>query len=206
MSQWSLSSEDKNRERFWRTKPKDPTRAFAQSGTPYYRPGKQRVLMPDDFIPIGPHAGKHLRAVPHDYLLWVNAQPWSRYWPHWQPIADYISRFLLDASDSEFVVHASACPASAPPAPNTPLFYLSPQNRFYTLPGHEDLLQTLAEAVLHTRPADYQTGAPPHYQLNNRQFLTVQRFPHVQKTDTPTTQTHRDLWIQFFQSRPKLPQ
>lgn len=201
MSQWSLSSKDKNSERFWRTKPKDPTRAFAQSGTPYYRPGKNRVLMPDDFMPLGPHSGKHLRAVPHDYLLWVNAQPWSKHWPHWQPVADYISRFLLDASDSD-----QGGGVSRPLLENGPIFYIDPKNRLYTLPGHEDLLQTLAQAVLHAQPADYQTGAPPHYQLNNREFLTVQRLPHVQKTNTPTTQDHRELWIQYFQTKPTLPQ
>lgn len=203
MSAWTQSNEQRDRERFWRTPPPDPTRAFKKSGTPYYRPGKNRVLMPDDFMPFGPHAGKHLRAVPTDYLLWVNAQTWAKAWPHWQPIADYLDRFPIDTSDSEYVVHASACPDLSA---NTPLFYLSLTRQLYTLPGHEDLLQTFAEAVLNQRPCHYQTGAPPHYQITSNQAKRALKNAPIQQVTFRQRAEHRDLWIQFFQTKPKLPQ
>ena len=228
MSAWSQSNEQRRKEAFWRTKPPDPTRSFAKSGVPYHArrsitAAGGRVLMPSDFMPTGPHTGKHLHQVPTDYLLWVNAQPWSKRWHPWQPVASFISRFLLDASDSEFVVHASACSgqANAPACPTNstpthstptiadhqPLFYLNLHTgQFYTLPGHEDLLQTLAAAVLHQQPRHYHTGAPPHYLITQRQITTIERLPHVQKVTPRDTSDHRAIWIQYFQSRPQLPQ
>ena len=192
MSAWTPSNEQRDKERFWRTKPKDPTAAFRKSGVPYYRPGKQRVLMPDDFMPLGPHAGKHMRAVPTDYLLWVNTQPWSKTWPHWQPVADYLERFPIEGATAR--VEAD------------PLFYVTINPRLYTLPGHEDLLQTFAEAVLNQQPSHYEIGAPPHYQLTTRQALiALQHYPLVRTVTYRQTDEHRDLWIQYFQSRPKLP-
>ena len=106
MSPWSASNAQLRKEKFWRTKPPDPTQPFRKAGVPYHARRSitakgGRVLMPDDFMPIGPHAGKHLRAVPTDYLLWVNAQPWSQNWVQWHPIADFISRFLIEGSDSD---------------------------------------------------------------------------------------------------------
>jgi len=165
MSVWSPSNEQRDRERFWRTPPPDPTRAFKKSGTPYYRPGKNRVLMPDDFMPIGPHAGKHLRAVPTDYLLWVNAQPWAKAWPHWQPIADYLDRFP-ERSESEYVVHASACPE----------IYLSPLRGLFAelhcLPGHEDKLHTFVLGTGVTDRSQFWDNPKyteyPHYRLAER--------------------------------------
>jgi len=193
MSAWTQSNEQRDRERFWRTPPPDPTRAFKRSGTPYYRPGKNRVLMPDDFMPIGPHAGKHMRAVPRDYLHWVNTQPWSKAWPHWQPIADYLERFQIEG--------ATALTGS------DPLFYVTIHPRLYTLPGHEDLLQTFADAVLNQQPSHYEIGAPPHYQLTPRQALIAfQHSPLVRTVTYRQTAEHRDLWIQYFQTKPKLPQ
>lgn len=194
MSVWSPSNEQRDRERFWRTPPPDPTRAFKKSGTPYYRPGKNRVLMPDDFMPIGPHAGKHLRAVPTDYLLWVNAQPWAKAWPHWQPIADYLDR------------HPERSESSVALAKDAPLFYLALTHQLYTLPGHEDLLQTFAEAVLNQRPCHYQTGAPPHYQITSNQAKRALKNAPIQQVTFRQRAEHRDLWIQFFQTKPKLPQ
>lgn len=194
MSAWTQSNEQRDRERFWRTPPPDPTRAFKRSGTPYYRPGKNRVLMPDDFMPFGPHAGKHMRAVPTDYLHWVNTQPWSKAWPHWQPIADYLDRHPERSESSEAL------------AKDGPLFYLSLTRQLYTLPGHEDLLQTFAEAVLNQRPCHYQTGAPPHYQLTMAQVIRARQKTLIQQVTFRQRAEHRDLWIQFFQTKPKLPQ
>lgn len=76
----------------------DPTRLAAKAGIQHYarrsiKSDGSRVLMPDDFMPFGPHAGQHLRAVPRAYLDWIDRQPWADRWPHWQPLRDYLARF-----------------------------------------------------------------------------------------------------------------
>lgn len=135
-----------------------------------------------------------MRAVPTDYLHWVNTQPWSKHWPHWQPIADYLDRHPERSESSEAL------------AKDGPLFYLSLTRQLYTLPGHEDLLQTFAEAVLNQRPCHYQTGAPPHYQITSNQAKRALKNAPIQQVTFRQRAEHRDLWIQFFQTKPKLPQ
>lgn len=221
MSTWSLSNEQRRKEAFWRTKPKDPTRAFAKAGLPYYarRATTERILMPDDFMPVGEHAGKHLRAVPHDYLLWVNAQPWSKRWPHWQPVADYISRFLLDASDSQETI-VNNCQQLSTAQPSTPLFYVDRPRQWPTqikcfkagsshlhcLPGWEDYLHAFTVGALGLSRDYYQPGKLPHYDLTLSKHAQALQHPCVQLIEDQQLISHKDQWLTFFQTKPKLPQ
>lgn len=217
MSTWSLSDKEKNRERFWRTPPKDPTRLAKNAGVPHYarrsitRSGT-RVLMSSDFMPIGEHASKHLHAVPQDYLLWVNAQPWSKNWHQWQPVADYISRFIIDGSDSDHV-------AALPPA-EQPLFFVDALRKWPTaircfqagsshlhcLPGHEDRLHAFAVGALGLDRQWYQNGKLPHYDLTVGKHQQALSHPCVQEIPDRQLIAHKEQWIQFFQTKPKLPQ
>lgn len=166
MSAWTPSNEQRERERFWRTPPPDPTRACAKSGTPYYRPGRDRVLMPDDFMPFGPHAGKHMRAVPTDYLHWVNTQPWSKQWPHWQPIADYLDRHPERSESSEALAKDGQV-----------IFLTSLHGLFaelHCLPGHEDKLHTFVLGTGVTDRSQFWDNPKyveyPHYRLAARRL------------------------------------
>lgn len=211
MSQWSQSNDQLRKERFWRTPPPDPTRRAARAGVPYYRTGKGRVLMPDDFMPVGPHARKHLRAVPNDYLLWVNAQPWSKCWVQWQPVADYISRFLIDASDAGPSTVNHGQPSPTPVIfvdrlrvwPTAIKCFKAGSAHLHTLPGWEDYLHTFAMGALALDPRWYQTGALPHYDVTVRKHalaleLGVQQIPDRQLI------AHKEQWLQFFRTKPKL--
>ena len=206
MSAWTPSNEQRDKERFWRTKPKDPTAAFRKSGVPYYRPGKQRVLMPDDFMPLGPHAGKHMRAVPTDYLLWVNAQPWAANWPHWQPIADYISRCIIIFYDPPattaifFVDRLRQWP--------TPIkCFRAGSSHLHTLPGWEDHLHTFALGALGLQRSWYQNGKGlPHYDLTFGKHHQALKHPCVQQIPDEQMISNKTQWLQFFRTQPKLPQ
>lgn len=213
MSTWSISNEQRDRERFWRTPVPDPTRAPKRAGVPHFaKRNSLRALMPSDFIPIGEHAGKHLHAVPHDYLLWVNAQPWAKHWPQWQPIADYIDRNLLDASDSDRPLES--------PHPDTPLFFVDRLRRHPTplrcfqagsahlhcLPGHEDRLHAFAVGFLRLSRDYYQPGRLPHYDLTVTKHAQALEYRYVELITDEQLMSHKNQWVQFFQSKPKLPQ
>jgi len=184
MSAWTQSNEQRDRERFWRTPPPDPTRAFKKSGTPYYRPGKNRVLMPNDFMPIGPHAGKHMRAVPTDYLHWVNTQPWSKDWPHWQPIADYLDRFPSEETSNSLQVIFI-----------TPLRGLFAE--LHTLPGHDDKLHTFVLGTGVTDRSQFWDNPKyteyPHYRLAERRCQLA--LDHgAELSDATTRLSHIRQW------------
>lgn len=207
MSQWSLSSAEKRREQFWRTPPPDPTRQHAKAGIPYYaKRNKLRALMPDDFMPVGPHAGKHLRAVPPDYLAWVDAQPWSKNWVQWQPVSDFISRFIAADPDT----------AAALDVPAQPVIFVDPlqqwptklkcfrdgSSHLHTLPGHLDLLQTFALGALALNPAWFQNKEMPHFDLTVRKHALALQCGAVQ-VDRRQAVAHLHLWRQFRDSQPR---
>lgn len=216
MSPWSASNAQLRKEKFWRTKPPDPTQPFRKAGVPYYAKrahGSRSNLTPSDFMPIGPHAGKHLHAVPPDYLLWVNAQPWSRNWVQWHPIADFISRFLIDASDSDL----SSGPPFSPLSPvQTQLIYVDPiqqwptkikcfqpgSSHLHTLPGHLDLLQTFGIGALALNPDWFQHKECPHFDLTIRKHQLALQCGAV---EIPRRQfaEHLQQWRQFRNSQPK---
>ncbi len=221
MSAWSLSPEEHRRERFWRSKPQDPTRAHAKAGIPYYSRGRgrDRVLMPDDFMPVGEHTGKHLRSVPTDYLLWVNAQPWAAHWPAWAPVADYLSRFAAELIEPELIVDSPSPEGSADtpvrsgsgPGPST--INSNPPSTpvpalFHCLPGHEDRLHAFALGALGLDRRWYQSGkgvSLPHYDLTaarHAQALTHQATGSVQLVTDQQMILHKDTWQQFFRSKP----
>lgn len=171
MSQWSLSPAQQRKEQFWRTAPKDPTAPHKTSGVPYHarrsvtRDG-DRVLMPDDFMPIGEHTGKHLRAVPADYLKWINAQPWTESWHEWQPVADYLRRFpFTDATLPEITLIVDAVRIH----PGAKGIFREGSSRLYvTRDADLPYLHAFAHGALSLwrqwfRPAD--ATAPPHYLL-----------------------------------------
>lgn len=230
MSSWSPTPEQRRKEAFWRTPPKDPTRAPRRAGVPYHARRSiaadgTRILMPDDFMPVGEHAGKHLRAVPADYLLWVNSQPWATRWTHWQPVADYLSRFPLPQSPSP-----DSDPQSQPsidgsdphfaPLCGQPIFYVDALRQHPTqircfkagsahlhcLPGFEDFLHAFVVGALHLSRDYYQPGRLPHYDLTVGKHQQALQHPCVQLISDRQLIAHKDQWLQFFQSRPKLPQ
>ncbi|MBN8422854.1 MAG: hypothetical protein J0L73_28355 [Verrucomicrobia bacterium] len=213
MSAWSLSNEEQARERFWRTPVPDPTRTSKRAGVAHFaKRNTLRALMPSDFIPIGEHQGKHLHAVPHDYLLWVNAQPWSKTWPQWQPIADYIDRNLLDASDSDRIEHYRE--------DSTPIFFVDALRQYPTklrcfqagsshlhcLPGHEDRLHAFAVGCLRLSRDYYQGGKLPHYDLTVGKHAQALQHRYVELITDKQLIQHKDQWLEFFRTKPSLPQ
>jgi len=231
MSSWSPTPEQRRKEAFWRTPPKDPTRAARRAGVPYHARRSiaadgTRILMPDDFMPVGEHAGKHLRAVPADYLLWVNSQPWAARWAHWQPVADYLSRFPLSGSGSDQPLQTIANGSGSDPsatanAPQVqPIFYVDSLRQYPThircfkagsahlhcLPGFEDFLHAFVVGALHLSRDYYQPGRLPHYDLTVGKHQQALQHPCVQLISDRQLIEHKTQWLQFFQSRPKLPQ
>lgn len=213
MSTWSLSNEQRERERFWRTPVPDPTRAPKRAGVPHFaKRNTLRALMPSDFIPVGEHAGKHLHAVPKDYLLWVNAQPWAKDWPQWQPIADYIDRHLIDASDSDRIEQYRE--------DTTPIFFVDRLRQYPTqlrcfkagsahlhcLPGHEDRLHAFAVGYLRLSRDYYQPGALPHYDLTVTKHQQALQYRCVELIPDKQMIQHKEQWLQFFRTKPHLPQ
>lgn len=205
MSIWSRSAAEENREQFWRTPPKDPTKAHRKSGTPYFRRGQGRILMPDDFMPAGEHAGKHLRAVPVDYLVWVDAQPWSRHWAPWIPVSDYISRFVT--SDAETSGAIETPPASSilfmdelRKHPTRIKCFEAGSAHLHTLPGHEDLLHAFAVGGLGLSRDYYQLGRLPHYDLTVGKHAQALRLGVTLVPDRQLID-HKDTWVQFFASK-----
>lgn len=141
MSVIDFSPEDRRRWKLFNGKQPDPTTAFKTAGVPYFRRGKNRVLGPDDFMPVGPHAGKQLRAVPVDYLHWVNSQPWASTWAPWAAVSDYLSRHVVDASDA--MPSFSDMP---------PLIWIQCMTLTTPDPRYIDHLHTFASAVLNFHP------------------------------------------------------
>lgn len=192
--------DDLRRHRLFNGPQIDPTRRAKKLSIPHYAcRNKTRALMPDDFMPLGPHAGKHLRAVPTDYLLWVNAQPWSKTWSQWEPVADYISRCLLDASDSDLAV-IFVDPLQV--WPTATKIFRAGSSHLHTLPGYFDHLHTFALATLSLRPDWFQHKECPHYDL------TVAK--HQQALDAGATlidrrrmAAHIILWRDFRNAKPK---
>jgi hypothetical protein len=184
----------------------DPTRRAAKAGVPHYGTrNRSRILMPDDFIPVGPHAGKHLRAIDPAYLLWVNAQPWSKCWVQWQPVADYISRFLIEASDSDL----SRVPMTTPIFtdrlqvwPTERKCFKDGSSHLHCLPGWEDYLHTFALGALALDPRWHQNKLLPHYELTKRKHELALQCGAVEIHDAQMRE-HTHLWKQFRDSQPK---
>ena len=172
---------------------------------PYFRRGHDRVLMPDDFMPLGTHAGKHLRAVPVDYLLWVDDQPWSRQWTPWQPVHDFIERFIRSDADTleaiDFPDPRFYLTELAPPKPSDPQIpaFRAGIARLYTDPGHanEDLLHAYAIGCLNLRTTSYQRGAPPYYELTVGKHSTALRTGCHLATPEQYSTTRQD-WQAWF--------
>lgn len=181
---WSPSNEQARKERFWRTAPPDPTKVHKQNGVPYFRPGHDRVLMPSSFMPVGEHAGKQMQAVPAAYLVWVDDQPWAKAWTPWQPVHDFIDRFIRSDDDTLAAIDFPM-----------PEFYVGPlhqpiDSRDRGLPcfrdgaarlwvraaePHQDLLHAFAVGCLNLKVTSYNRGYPPHYLLTAGKRSTALR-------------------------------
>lgn len=197
---------DRRRHRFWNTKPTDPT-ALSRRGGAYFRPGTNRVLGPDSFMPIGEHASKHMRAVPLEYLLWVHAQPWAKHWDSWQPVTTYLENYVLPDHETSDTL----------PDMPTPTFYLDRVRRWPTkikcfkdgnshlhcLPGHEDFLHAFAVGGLNLSRDWYQPGSLPHYDLTTSRHEHALRLGAV-LIDDPQLVDHKNTWIDFFRSKPRM--
>jgi hypothetical protein len=166
-----FNADDRRRHRLFNGPQFDPTQAAAKAGMPYHarrsvKTDGGRVLMPDDFMPIGDHSGKHLRAVPTDYLRWIDAQPWAATWREWQPVRDYLSRFPLPPAPlPEITLTVDAVRIH----PGSKGIFREGASRLYvTQDDHLPYLHAFAHGALDLwrqwfRPAD--ATAPPHYLL-----------------------------------------
>lgn len=179
--------------RRWRTfnsKQIDPTRQGKATDTPYFRRGQNRILGPDDFMPTGEHAGKHLRAVPPEFLLWVDQQPWSKQWAPWAAVHSYIERYILPDPET----------ADAINLPVGPIIFLTESWLLHTLPGYEDMLHAFAVGALNMKTASYRPGVLPHYCLEEKQYSRALR-QGAKEIDRETTTQHRHQWLTHFQTR-----
>ncbi len=212
MSTWSRSPAEKRRERFWRTAPPDPARVAKRSGRSYFRAGHGRVLTPHDMMPCGEHQGKHMRAVPADYLLWVNAQPWAPRWLPWQPVADYLTRYH-PGDEAQLVTIDTPLPS---PPENVVLYtdmlqkwltdipcFKDGSSHLHCLPGFEDCLHAFAVGALGLKRAWYQRGVPPHYDLSAKRHAWALHHPCLRLIEDPQLIEHRRLWREHFASRPQ---
>lgn len=185
---------------------KDPTAEHSRRGVPYFKKGRDRVLMPDDFMPVGAHSRKHLRAVPVEYLLWVDRQSWAGQWVGWEPVRDYISRYITPDPETS---GAAAVP------PDNIIFvdclrkhetqipcFKAGSAHLHTLPGQEDLLHAFAVGGLHLSRDWYQPGRLPHYDVTVGKHAVALRLGAVLIDDHQLI-AHKDTWVAYFRSKPQ---
>lgn len=202
---WSESEDQKRKWRLFNGPQRDPTRRHAKAGVPYYRRGKDRVLMPDDFMPIGAHSSKHMRVVPPEYLLWVDSQPWAKNWMGWSSVSDYISRFITcDPETSQSIQ-----------VPTTDIIFVDrlrqyPTNlrcfaagsaHLHTLPGYDDFLHAFAVGALGLKREYYQYKQLPHYDLTVGKHSQALANGAVPIEDDQLVE-HKATWVTFIKSRP----
>lgn len=184
-----LDDRDRRRFRTFNGPQRDPTRAGKKSDTPYFRPGKDRILGPDDFMPVGEHAGKQLRAVPPEFLLWVDQQPWSKHWAPWAAVHSYIERYILPDPET----------AAAIDLPAGPIIFITEGGLLHTLPGYEDMLHAFAVGALNLRTNGYTQGLPPHYQIIGSHKAAIHH--GATQIDVSTFHQHKTQWQTHFQTR-----
>lgn len=189
----------------------DPTAAAAREGFAYVskRQRKGTPLMPDDFMPCGPYTGKHLRSVPVAHLAWVQSQAWSTRWPDWLPVADYLSRFPVDATGT---------------VPRVPTFYVDALRAcerhagwkfdhsavLHCLPGDEDELHAFAAGALGLRRAWYVTTRAgegrqripvmPHYLVNPWKHTEALKHACVHLIEEASLSKHMAAWGTHLQA------
>jgi len=204
MSVWSQTTAEQRREAFWRTAPKNPGREAAKRGHAYFRRGI-RTLDPHATMPCGEHQGKLMRAVPLDYLLWVDAEPWSHQWDPWSAVHSYLDRYVRSDPDTQDAL---------PDIPTGPLFYLAEADpprstsahchliaTLSCLPGHEDLLHAFAVGGLNLSRDWYQPGRLPHYTLTAARHRQARTLGAIE-IPTATLAEHTTRWLQFYRTTP----
>lgn len=205
MSREMFSAEDQRLWALFNGPQRDPTASAAKHGFAYQskRARKGQSLTPHDFMPCGPYTGHHLHAVPLAHLLWVQSQPWSKTWPDWLPVADYLDRYPassiqhLESSPQFFVDPLRPCD-------RTTAWPFDSDAILYTLPQHEPELHAFATGALRLRRGWYvthRTGTGrqripvmPHYRIQATKHDLALQHLNVHLTDAPTTHAHMQHW------------
>lgn len=192
-----FDAKDDRRFRFWNTAPADPTLRGSQHGFGY-RNARRAALMPDDAFPLPIWPGRTLRSIPSAWLAWVESQAWSRTWPDWEPVRDYLTRYPLPGITTmpavEFFVDALR------PCVPTPRWKFSAAAHLHCRPGNdlvERCLHAFALGALRLRRNWYQEGAAhamPHYDLSPGKHAEALRSPLVHLIDAPTLVRHANEW------------
>lgn len=200
-----LDDRDRRRFRLFNGPQPDPTRQGKRSDVPYFRKGHGRILGPDDFMPVGEHAGKHLRAVPPEFLLWVDQQPWSTTWAPWEAVHSYIERYILSDPETAAGIALPVGPVifvdSLRQWPTSIPCFKAGSAHLHTLPGFEDFLHAFAVGALHLKTAWFQhePGKLPHYDLTVSKHASALQHGAQIITDTQLIE-HRTQWRTHFQT------
>ncbi len=194
-----FDAKDERRFRFWNTAPADPTLRGARYGFGY-RNARRPDLMPDHACPLPIWPGRPMRSLPQAWLAWVEAQDWSRTWPDWEPVRDYLSRFPLPGITRHprpvFYVDALR------PCTPTKTWKFTQSAHLHTVPGDElaePCLHAFAMGALRLRRNWYQDGPAhelPHYDLSPGKHAEALRSADVHLIDASTLVRHIDLWRQ----------
>lgn len=174
---WTLSTEAAAREQFWLTGPADPMQQAQKAGVLHLNKSLRAILMPQSAMPIGPHTGKLMERMPQDYLAWVQAQPWTAHWQQWQPVADYLTRFLIADDSTEwpspvvFVGPMQACePSKKWHYPEHALLTCHPDAWL-----HEDKYHTFALGALGLRPSWYDQKLKAYRLTAGKRALAIRQ-------------------------------
>lgn len=174
---------DHDKHRFWNTAPVNPLAEAKKRGLAYT---SRRPLMPESAFPFGEHLGKTMRQVPHDYLRWIDAQPWASTWRLWLPVRDYLERFPLPSADGVMENGSDGKPTTPPlhhsmsevlicvspiaVDPNARGVFKDGACRLYApQEAHQPFLHAFAQGALDLRPdwlRHADDTAPPHYLLS----------------------------------------
>lgn len=169
--------EERRRRLFFESAPPDPTAQARKAGRAHFNRSLHAVLMPQSVMPIGPHTGKLMERVPHEYLAWVQSQPWAALWHPWHPVADYLTRFPLPDSQSpqwpSHICTVTAMQACAPTQEwNYPEHALLRCHRDTWL--HEDKFHTFALGALGLRPPWFDTKLQAYRLTASKRTLAIQ--------------------------------
>ena len=207
------NTDDQRRHDLFNGPQRDPTAAAARHGyayAPRRATAAGRALMPDDFMPIGPHAGKHLRAVPQVYFAWVQAQAWSRQWKDWQPVADFLDRhpaFQSEINDRTVLPRVDIYVDALRPCCSTQSWPWKSKARLYVSPGNLDWLHTFATGALGLRRAWFVAGTAehplPHYPLSPTKHPQALEHHLVQLVDAHRVGVDTRRWSRFHPLPPQ---
>jgi hypothetical protein len=169
--------EERRKRLFFESAPPDPTAQAKKAGRAHFNRSLHDVLMPQSVMPIGPHTGKLMERVPHDYLAWVQAQPWAAHWHPWHPVADYLDRFPLPESQGpQWPSHICTVTAMQACAPTQEWNY--PEHALlrchHDIYLHEDKYHTFALGALGLRPQWFDPKIQAYRLTFPKRLLAIQ--------------------------------